>query len=259
MMQTVPGSERWYCRVVGCDQFARHNIKYGYCDEHTRRVIQGESFPSNLGFPPPADEHQADPARLTKIEGSQAIGSAMDLSSSSAISSLPGAALRQRLLDWADWLHRMSASTSGLASENYAKCATVLIEAAAALDSSPQEVRMPCPHCGLFGNHLSSCEYEKFAAAFKGGPSELGFPAIGSPEWAARVNAGATPAAEGATESAQYLLRIQQLEAHVQRLETALREIESIEARFGDVADSKLTVDFIRELARKALTPAEAR
>lgn len=22
----------------------------------------------------------------------------------------------------------------------------------------------PCPHCGLFGNHLSSCEYEKFKA-----------------------------------------------------------------------------------------------
>lgn len=23
----------------------------------------------------------------------------------------------------------------------------------------------PCPHCGLFGNHLSSCEYERFKAA----------------------------------------------------------------------------------------------
>lgn len=36
---------------------------------------------------------------------------------------------------------------------------------AAALLAGEGAMKMPCPHCGLFGNHLSSCEYEKFKAA----------------------------------------------------------------------------------------------
>jgi len=64
MMQVVPGSERWTCRVEGCYLFARHNIRYGYCDEHTRRVIHGETLESKFGFPPMAGEPQAPIAEI---------------------------------------------------------------------------------------------------------------------------------------------------------------------------------------------------
>jgi hypothetical protein len=29
-------------------------------------------------------------------------------------------------------------------------------------EGRPADIRTACPHCGLFGNHLASCEYEKF-------------------------------------------------------------------------------------------------
>jgi len=77
MMQVVPGSYRWFCRVVGCDVYTRHNIPYGYCDEHTRRVVRGETFPAKLGYPAMGTA-TLTPAIGKSVDQYQEIGSATE-------------------------------------------------------------------------------------------------------------------------------------------------------------------------------------
>lgn len=43
-----------------------------------------------------------------------------------------------------------------------------LLDELTRLRSKEIVVVAPCPHCGLFGNHLDSCEYEKFKAIADG-------------------------------------------------------------------------------------------
>ena len=70
MIQVVPGSERWYCRIEGCNEFTVGNLKYGFCLSHYWRWREGETLPVKYGFIPL--EHMQNPqiaqAYIEKVE-----------------------------------------------------------------------------------------------------------------------------------------------------------------------------------------------
>ncbi len=63
-----------------------------------------------------------------------------------------------------------------------ADCAICAVLLAALRQPAETPQGTPCPHCGLFGNHLSSCEYEKFAALRQGTEPPAASPAPQEPE-----------------------------------------------------------------------------
>lgn len=51
MLHIVDGSERWYCRVEGCDEFTTNNVAFGRCAMHALEHLGGAEQPGK-GFPP---------------------------------------------------------------------------------------------------------------------------------------------------------------------------------------------------------------
>lgn len=51
MMQIIDGTERYYCRVEGCDEFTADNVPYGYCGMHALEKLGGAE-PQEKPFPP---------------------------------------------------------------------------------------------------------------------------------------------------------------------------------------------------------------
>ena len=51
MMQVVPGSQRYYCRVDDCSEWTWANVPYGYCATNLREHLDGQTH-AEKSYPP---------------------------------------------------------------------------------------------------------------------------------------------------------------------------------------------------------------